>query len=88
MEEPTNGFLVNDTSLFGVKVFVTEGTSLGESFSVCKIDKISGKYDWVINQFSKLGKECCSDEFVVGGYKWYFCMNLDPSINACFLCLI
>lgn len=71
IKEPTNGFLIDVTSVFGVEVFVTEGTSVGECFSVSKNYKISGTYEWVIDRFSNLGKERYSDEFVVGGYKWY-----------------
>lgn len=83
IKEPTNGFLIDDTSLFGVEVFVTEGTSVGECFSVTQNYKISGTHEWVIDQFSNLGKERYSDEFVVGGYKWYSWINFDPFINTC-----
>ncbi|XP_074364099.1 protein RESTRICTED TEV MOVEMENT 3-like [Apium graveolens] len=69
-EKPTNGFLVNDTSFFGVEVLVTESSCLGECLSMSKVASISDKYEWVIDQFSKLGEECYSDEFFVGSYKW------------------
>ncbi|XP_017240928.1 MATH domain and coiled-coil domain-containing protein At3g58360-like [Daucus carota subsp. sativus] len=75
-EQPTNGFLVNDTSFFGVEVFVTESSRLGECLSISEVPNISGfpnisgKYEWVINQFSKLGEECFSNVFIVGGHKW------------------
>ncbi|XP_074364100.1 uncharacterized protein LOC141704835 [Apium graveolens] len=70
LKEPTNGYLVNDTCLFGVEVIVTEPTSIGECLSVSEVAKTSGKYKWVVNQYSELGKERFSDEFAVGGYKW------------------
>ena len=71
MKEPTKGFLVNDISYFGVEVFVSQGSSLGECHSLSAVGNISGKYKWVITQFSKLGLHGYSDEFVVGGFKWY-----------------
>lgn len=92
-EQPTNGFLVNDTSFFGVEVFVTESSRLGECLSISEVPNISGfpnisgKIEWVISQFSKLGEECFSDEFIIGGHKWYLCIILDPFINISSLCL-
>ena len=72
-EEPTNGYLVKDTSIFGVEVYVSTGGSsrLGESHSISKVGNISGKYKWVITKFSELGLHRDSDEFVVGGYIWH-----------------
>ncbi|XP_017241213.1 uncharacterized protein LOC108213940 [Daucus carota subsp. sativus] len=68
-EEPTNGYLVNDTSFFGVEVFICEGLPLGECYSISKVANISGKYKWVVTQFS--GLEChYSDVFIIGGHKW------------------
>lgn len=66
----TNGFLVNDTCFFGVEVFVSEGLCGGECHSISKVTDVSCKFKWVINHFSELGEESCSDEFVVGGYRW------------------
>ncbi|KAL1825773.1 hypothetical protein ACET3Z_012551 [Daucus carota] len=80
LKEPTKGFLVNDISYFGVEVFVSQGSSLGECHSLSAVDNISGKYKWVITQFSKLGVECFSDEFFVGGFKWK--IALDPEGNG------
>ena len=71
-EEPTNGYLVNDTSFFGVEVFICEGLPLGECYSISsKVANISSKYKWVVTEFSGLKEPQYSDEFVVGGYKWY-----------------
>ena len=69
-EEPTNGYLINDTSFFGVEVFICEGLPLGECYSISKVANISGKYKWVVTQFS--GLEChSSDVFIIGGHEWY-----------------
>lgn len=48
-----------------------EGSRLGESHTISEIANISGKYEWIVAQFSKLRELHYSDEFVVGGYKWY-----------------
>lgn len=69
-EEPTNGYQLNDTVFFGVEVFVSEGSRIGECHSISPVDNISNKYKWVITEFSELGEHRYSDVFVVGGYKW------------------
>ena len=56
---------------FGVEVFICEGLPLGECYSISKFANISGKYKWVVTQFSGLKEPHDSDEFVIGGYKWY-----------------
>nr|XP_017240759.1 PREDICTED: uncharacterized protein LOC108213474 isoform X2 [Daucus carota subsp. sativus] len=55
---------------FGVEVFICEGLPLGECYSISKFANISGKYKWVVTQFSGLKEPHDSDEFVIGGYKW------------------
>ncbi|XP_063946244.1 uncharacterized protein LOC135151587 [Daucus carota subsp. sativus] len=79
-EEPTNGYLVNDTSFFGVEVFICDGLPLGECHSISKVADISGKYKWVVTQFSGLKENHYSDEFIIGGYKWK--LWLCPEGNA------
>nr|XP_017241145.1 PREDICTED: uncharacterized protein LOC108213866 isoform X2 [Daucus carota subsp. sativus] len=78
-EEPTNGYLINDTSFFGVEVFICEGLPLGECYSISKVANISGKYKWVVTQFS--GLEChSSDVFIIGGHEWK--LSLYPEGNG------
>ncbi|KAL1825777.1 hypothetical protein ACET3Z_012555 [Daucus carota] len=71
-EDPTNGFLVDDTCYLGAEVSVlTEGSCIGECLSISKVDhNFSGKYKWVIHKFSELGEKCDSDVFTVGRYTW------------------
>lgn len=73
-EEPTNGFLVDDTCIFGVEVFSNEGSRLGqldECLSISEVANISGKYVWEVKQFSELEEDCYSEEFRIGGHWWY-----------------
>ncbi|KAL8094433.1 hypothetical protein AgCh_036099 [Apium graveolens] len=77
LEEPTNGFLVDDTCFFGVEVFLSEGPRLGqidECLSISEAANISGKYVWEVYQFSELEEDCYSDEFRIGGH---LCINVE-----------
>ncbi|XP_058210333.1 uncharacterized protein LOC131322834 [Rhododendron vialii] len=67
-----NGYLVNDTCIFGAEVFISkEGTTgKGESLSMVK-DAITYKQQCKIENFSKLNVECYdSKEFNAGDHKW------------------
>lgn len=70
-KEPTNGYLVDDTCLFGVEVFVSQSSGLRECLSILNIANTSYNYTWNIIRFSKLSEDFHLDEFIVGGYKWY-----------------
>ncbi|CAK9148651.1 unnamed protein product [Ilex paraguariensis] len=64
---PDNGYLVNDTCVFGAEVFVYHKK---ESLLMVK-DAIKCKHTWKIERFSKLDKECKdSDTFNAGDQKW------------------
>ncbi|XP_074352487.1 ubiquitin C-terminal hydrolase 12-like [Apium graveolens] len=85
LEEPTNGFLVDDTCFFGVEVFLSEGPRLGqidECLSISEAANISGKYVWEVYQFSELEEDCYSDEFRIGGHLWYVRKLFDHQINS------
>ncbi|KAG5555383.1 hypothetical protein RHGRI_012802 [Rhododendron griersonianum] len=67
----SNGYLVNDTCIFGAEVFISkEGTKgKGESLSMVK-DAITYKQLCKIENFSKLNVECYdSKEFNAGDHK-------------------
>lgn len=84
-EEPTNGFLVDDTCFFGVEVFSTEGPrlcQLDECLSISEVVNISGKYVWEVNQFSELEEDHYSDEFCIGGYTWYARILFDYDMSS------
>ncbi|XP_059654713.1 uncharacterized protein LOC132301480 [Cornus florida] len=69
-QNPSNGYLINDTCVFGAEVFVMKNAGIGECLSMTKLlsDKI---YTWKVGKFSASGQEClCSEEFEIGGQDW------------------
>ncbi|KAJ4721568.1 Ubiquitin carboxyl-terminal hydrolase 12 [Melia azedarach] len=68
-----NGYLVDDTCVFGAEVFVTKETissGKGQCFSMIT-DAHSSKHVWKIENFSKLNAQSYDSEvFEAGGQKW------------------
>ncbi|XP_056166106.1 uncharacterized protein LOC115692626 isoform X2 [Syzygium oleosum] len=67
-----NGYLVDDTCVFGAEVFVTreKSTGQGENLSMIK-DAISQKHVWWVFNFSQWNKEFYdSTVFIAGNQKW------------------
>lgn len=70
--DASNGYLLEDTCVFGAEVFVTKErcTGKGECLSMIK-DAPSIKHVWRIENFSKLGSKCCDSQvFSSGDQKW------------------
>ncbi|XP_021889441.1 MATH domain and coiled-coil domain-containing protein At3g58200 isoform X2 [Carica papaya] len=70
--DASNGYLVDDTAVFGAEVFVRKerSTGAGECLSMIK-DTVTSKYVWRIENFSKLDLECYSSNvFFAGDQKW------------------
>ena len=68
-----NGFLVDDTCVFGAEVFVCKERSRenGECLRMIK-DPILNKHTWRVDNFSKLSTEYIESKiFNAGGHKWY-----------------
>ncbi|KAL3714553.1 hypothetical protein ACJRO7_006468 [Eucalyptus globulus] len=66
---PSNGYLVDDTCIFGVEVFVIKSSGVGE----CLTLKASASYthQWKIWRLPSLGEDYLySDVFTVGDHKW------------------
>jgi speckle-type POZ protein len=71
--ESSNGFLMDDTCVFGAEVFVSKEKSKGrgERLSMVK-DSVMYKHVWKIDNFSKMVTECLdSKTFSSGDQKWY-----------------
>lgn len=67
---PSNGYLVNDTCSFGVEVFVVKNTSKAERLSMIK-NPAKFKYAWMFDSFSTKTLEHYESDFFVGGdYIW------------------
>ncbi|KAG5514267.1 hypothetical protein RHGRI_035615 [Rhododendron griersonianum] len=68
--DPSNGFLINDTCVFGVDIFVLKQTSKGECLSLLD-EPATGKHTWKIKSFSNLTLDRYESEaFTVGDHKW------------------
>ena len=70
--EASNGYLVEDTCVFGAEVFVKErNIGKGECLSMEKFT-YSSKYVWKVENFSKLDTRYEESQvFGAGNHKWY-----------------
>lgn len=89
---PSNGYLVDDTCVFGVEVFVAKSLGLGECLTL-KASPNSVCHKWKISNFSTLGNEHCSEVFTEGNHYWRLHLyprgdqnNRDKNLSI-FLCL-
>ncbi|XP_059654604.1 uncharacterized protein LOC132301363 [Cornus florida] len=77
-QNPSNGYLINDTCVFGAEVFVMKYSGKGECLSTTKL--LSNKiYTWKVDKFSDSEEYLCSDEFKIGGRNWK--LSLYPKGN-------
>ncbi|XP_061995155.1 uncharacterized protein LOC133713044 isoform X2 [Rosa rugosa] len=67
----SNGFLVDDTCVFGAEVFVCKErrTGKGECLARMKIASVC-KHVWKVEKFSSLGAQFDSEPFTAGDYNW------------------
>ncbi|KAK3404290.1 hypothetical protein EUGRSUZ_K00592 [Eucalyptus grandis] len=66
--DPSNGYLVDDTCVFGVEVFVIKSSGVGECLTLK--ESASYTHEWKISRLSSLGIQSFSDVFTVGDHKW------------------
>ncbi|KAK3404304.1 hypothetical protein EUGRSUZ_K00608 [Eucalyptus grandis] len=68
--DPSNGYLVDDTCVFGVEVFVIKSSGVGECVTTQK-DCTSFTEDYVISRFADLGDDYLHTEaFTIGVHEW------------------
>ncbi|XP_019152444.1 PREDICTED: uncharacterized protein LOC109149238 [Ipomoea nil] len=67
-DDAANGYLVDDTCVFGVEVFVLHFKSVQQHLSPPV--KVGETYTWKVAGFSNISKVCCSDEFTAASLKW------------------
>jgi hypothetical protein len=72
LNDSSSGYLLDDTSVFGVEVFVIKGTSRsGESLSMIN-EPQHNYFTWKIDNYTTLEDEVYfSEQFTVKGRKWY-----------------
>ncbi|XP_059591937.1 MATH domain and coiled-coil domain-containing protein At3g58260 [Vitis vinifera] len=69
LKDPRNGYLMDDSCIFGAEVFVIKYSGKGECPSMLK-DPVGGTFTWVIKNFSTLNEEVLHSEiFNVKEYK-------------------
>ncbi|CAI9776381.1 unnamed protein product [Fraxinus pennsylvanica] len=73
LTNPSNGYLVDDSCVFGAEVFVVKNEGIRECMSILKVTN-SFKHELKISKFSELEKEWNSQEFNVGDHKWKVCV--------------
>ncbi|XP_040986322.1 MATH domain and coiled-coil domain-containing protein At2g05420-like isoform X2 [Juglans microcarpa x Juglans regia] len=67
--DASNGYLLDDSCVFGAEVFVIKCTGKGERMSILS-SPITGYCRWDIGRFSAVYVESLSKEFRVGERKW------------------
>ncbi|XP_030475394.1 BTB/POZ and MATH domain-containing protein 3-like isoform X1 [Syzygium oleosum] len=79
-----NGYLMDDTCMFGTEVFVTREKSTGKGENVLMVkDAIGQKHGWKVDNFSKLDKEFSESKvFVAGNQKWKIRLYPDGKGNG------
>ena len=67
----SNGYLIGDSCVFGVEVFVIKNEGKGEHFSMIK-DPSDGTFTWEVQKFSELTAEFYySQVYLAARHKWY-----------------
>ncbi|XP_034681948.1 uncharacterized protein LOC117911654 [Vitis riparia] len=70
LNDPCNGYLMEDSCIFGAEVFVMKYSGKGECLSMIK-EPVDGTFTWVIENFSTLKEKVMySDVFTVEDFKW------------------
>ena len=72
LKDPCNGYIVDDSCVFGAEVFVIKHTGNGETLSLLKAPQISNaSFTWEIEKLSDLDKDLYESKvFTVGGRNW------------------
>ncbi|KAM6576430.1 hypothetical protein CsatB_028267 [Cannabis sativa] len=83
----SNGYLLNDSCVFGAEIFIISHTPSSETLSIFERGCISNPiFRWEIKEFSKIMDKdsYSSEEFTSGETKWYLiiCPNGDQSCNG------
>ncbi|KAE8056850.1 hypothetical protein FH972_013586 [Carpinus fangiana] len=70
LNDSSNGYLVDDTCVFGVEVFVSKGPCKGERLSMIN-EPQRDYFTWKIDNFTALeDKDYASEQFTVEGQRW------------------
>ncbi|KAI5349109.1 hypothetical protein L3X38_001996 [Prunus dulcis] len=69
--DPSNGYLIDDTCVFGAEVFVSEKSRIVREDCLSMIkNPVMYQHAWKIEKFSELKSGYYSEAFKAGDYKW------------------
>ncbi|BBG93015.1 TRAF-like family protein [Prunus dulcis] len=69
--DPSNGYLIDDTCVFGAEVFVSEKSRIVREDCLSMIkNPVMYQHAWKIEKFSELKSGYFSEAFKAGDYKW------------------
>lgn len=75
-KKSTNGYLLDDSCVLGVEVFITEYAGKGECLSMIKEPR-GNTYTWKVDNFTAISMQYLhSEEFNIGGQNWYAMIQL------------
>ncbi|RXH71660.1 hypothetical protein DVH24_025161 [Malus domestica] len=81
--DPSNGYLIGDTCVFGAEVFVCKQRRRGKGECITLDACLMYKHPWRIEKFSKLKYERIESEpFTAGGKKWHEVSALSQGGNV------
>ncbi|KAK9934106.1 hypothetical protein M0R45_021262 [Rubus argutus] len=81
--DASNGYLVDDTCVFGAEVFVCKETRPPKVCpSIIKCTSKTYKHAWKVWKFSSLGGQSYGEEFTAGGYKWKITLYPEGTSDA------
>ncbi|CAK9172034.1 unnamed protein product [Ilex paraguariensis] len=70
-KDASNGYLIDDSCVFGAEVYVIKSTGRGECLSL-KEETYDNSYSWQIKKFSEIKEErLFSEPFTIGEHKWF-----------------
>ena len=69
--DPSNGYLIDDTCVFGAEVFIVKTTNKEDCLSAIH-EPATLLYNWKFDNFSSVDQDelHTSEPFVAGNYKW------------------
>ncbi|XP_054805308.1 MATH domain and coiled-coil domain-containing protein At3g58210-like [Prosopis cineraria] len=67
--DPSNGYLIEDTCIFGAEILVIKPPSRAEFLTMID-EPVPLSYRWKFNNFSRATLEKYESEFLAGDYKW------------------
>lgn len=71
--DPSKGYLIDDTCVFGAEVFVVKNTHKGDCLSMLH-GPVTVSHSWKF-KFSQSIEKHESESFFGGDYKWYICIH-------------